>query len=153
MEKVMLINKKFDNAELIYEGSILVWNIALPFLSEQYHLYAAKALDLSLSLLEQIDSNDHELRTKFHLQLINIYFDNDLMFAEVESNVFKALRLDSSIPTAKLAIKPDVEEDPSLYARPFHRYFLDFKQKVLLKTMQIPNLSPLDIVTQDLWTI
>lgn len=63
----MLINKKLDSAELIYEGSILVWNMALPFLSEQYHTFAAKALDLSLSLLEQIDSNDHELRTKFHL--------------------------------------------------------------------------------------
>jgi|688.fasta_scaffold1765877_1 hypothetical protein len=77
----MLINKKLDNAELIYEGAILIWNIALPFLSEQYHTFAAKALDLALSLLEQIDSNDHELRTKFHLQLINIYFENDLMFA------------------------------------------------------------------------
>jgi hypothetical protein len=33
MEKVMLINKKLDNAELIYEGAVLVWNIALPFLS------------------------------------------------------------------------------------------------------------------------
>lgn len=59
MEKVMIINKKLDNAELIYEGAVLVWNIALPFLSEQYHTYAAKALDLALLLLEQIDSNDH----------------------------------------------------------------------------------------------
>lgn len=55
----MIINKKLDNAELIYEGAVLVWNIALPFLSEQYHTYAAKALDLALLLLEQIDSNDH----------------------------------------------------------------------------------------------
>lgn len=83
MEKVMIINKKLDNAQLIYEGAILVWNISLPFLSEQYHGFAAKALDLSLSLLEQTDSNDHDLRTKFHLSLINIYFDNDLMFADV----------------------------------------------------------------------
>jgi hypothetical protein len=29
----MLINKKLDNAELIYEGTILVWNISLPFLT------------------------------------------------------------------------------------------------------------------------
>lgn len=28
------------------------------------------------------------------------------MFAEVEANVFKALRLDPSIPTAKLPVKP-----------------------------------------------
>lgn len=55
----MLINKKLNNAELIYEGSIIVWNIALPFLCPQYQQYAVKALDLSLSLIEQIDSNDH----------------------------------------------------------------------------------------------
>jgi hypothetical protein len=29
----MLINKKLDNAEIIYEGAILVWNISLPFLT------------------------------------------------------------------------------------------------------------------------
>lgn len=79
----MLINKKLNNGELIYEGCIIIWNIALPFMSPQYHAYTARALDLSLSLIEQIDSNDHELRTKFHLQLINAYFANDLMFSEV----------------------------------------------------------------------
>lgn len=103
----MLINKKMNNAELIYEGAIIVWNIALPFLCHQYHSFAAKALDLSLSLMEQIDSTDHDLRTKLHLQLISIYFENDLMFSEVEKNVFKALRLDPSIPSNKIAVKPD----------------------------------------------
>jgi len=107
MEKVMLINKKLNNAELIYEGGIIVWNIALPFLCPQYQQYAVKALDLSLSLIEQIDSNDHELRTKLHLQLISIYFGNDLMFSEVETNVFKAMRLDPSIPLNKLTNKPE----------------------------------------------
>ena len=106
MEKVMLINKKLNNAELIYEGAILVWNIALPFLSPYYHQYAERAMELSLSLIEQIDSNDHELRTKFHLQLISIYFGNELKFSEVESNVFKALRLDPSLPVGKLQNKP-----------------------------------------------
>ena len=85
--------------------------------------------------------------------MINIYFDNDLMFAEVESNVFKALRLDPSIPPSRLQIKPEAEEDPSLYARPYHRYLHDFRQKVLLKNMQVQTPTPLDVVTQDLWTI
>ena len=51
MEKVMLINKKLDSAELIYEGAVLIWNIALPFLCKQYQSFVAKALDLSLALL------------------------------------------------------------------------------------------------------
>lgn len=44
------------------------------------------------------------------------------MFSEVESNVFKALRLDPSIPLSKLPNKPESMEDPSLYTRPYHRY-------------------------------
>jgi len=67
--------------------------------------------------------------------------------------VLKALRLDPSAPTSKLINKPEPEEDASLYSRPYHRYLLDFRQKVLLKTMQIINPSPLDAVTQDLWAI
>lgn len=106
MEKVMLINKGGNNAELIYEGCIIIWNLALPFLTPPYHSFAAKALDLSLALIEQIDSNDHEFRTKLHLQLITIYFGNEIMFSEVEKNVFKALRLDPSIPPLKLSFKP-----------------------------------------------
>lgn len=40
-----------------------------------------------------------------HLQLINIYFKNDLMFAELKSNIFKALALDPSLPPSKLPVK------------------------------------------------
>jgi hypothetical protein len=75
------------------------------------------------------------------------------MFSEVERNVFRALRLDPSIPPQKLSIKPEAEEDPSLYTRPYHRYLLEFRQRVLLKTMQIMDPTPLDNVVQDLWTI
>lgn len=32
----MLANKKLDNADLIYEGAILIWNICLPFLCPQH---------------------------------------------------------------------------------------------------------------------
>lgn len=40
-----------------------------------------------------------------------------------------------------------------MYTQPYHRYLQDFRQRVLLKTMQVLDPSPLDIVTQDLWTI
>lgn len=50
----MIINKKLDNPELIYEGSMLIWNIGLPFMCPQYKSYIAKAFDISCNLLEQI---------------------------------------------------------------------------------------------------
>ena len=55
----MLINKKLDDADLIYEGSLLIWNISLPFMCGEYQSYITKAFDVSLMLLEQIDSTDH----------------------------------------------------------------------------------------------
>lgn len=33
LEKVMLSNKKLLDADLIYEGSVLIWNIGIPFLN------------------------------------------------------------------------------------------------------------------------
>ena len=79
----MVINKKLDNPELIYEGAIIIWNISLPFMCPKYKNFIAKAFDISCNLLEQIDSIDHDLRTKMHLELANIYFGNEQMFPEV----------------------------------------------------------------------
>lgn len=63
----MMANKKLDNADLIYEGALLIWNISLPFLCPQYRDSITKAFDYSCQLLEQIDSTDHDLRVKMHL--------------------------------------------------------------------------------------
>lgn len=71
-----MINKKLDNPDLIYEGALLIWNISLPFLCPQYRDSIAKAFDYSCQLLEQIDSTDHDLRVKMHLELAKIYFGN-----------------------------------------------------------------------------
>jgi len=32
----MIINKKLNNADLIYEGAVLIWNISLPFMCPLY---------------------------------------------------------------------------------------------------------------------
>lgn len=78
-----------------------------------------KVFEISVSLLEQIDCVDHDLRIKMHLQLARIHSGNEQMFFEVESNTLKALKLDNSIPIGKLLFKFDAEEDPSLYCRPY----------------------------------
>lgn len=149
----MIINKKQDNAELIYEGAILIWNISLPFMCPQYRHYISKALDISCGLLEQIDSVDHDLRTKMHLELANIYFGNEQMFSEVEKNIMGALKLDHSIPISKIQFKFESEEDPSLYHRPYERYLTNYREKIMLKTMQNMDPDDLDTVAMDLWNV
>jgi hypothetical protein len=47
----MVVNKKLDNPDLIYEGAILIWNTALPFLCPQYRDCIAKSFDYSCQLL------------------------------------------------------------------------------------------------------
>jgi len=75
------------------------------------------------------------------------------MFIEVESNIMKAIKLDPSIPLHKLNVKFESSEDISLYQRPYERYLEDFREKILLKTMQAIDPNPLDTVTQDLWNV
>lgn len=36
LEKSMTTNKRLNDAELTYEGCILIWNLSLPFLNATY---------------------------------------------------------------------------------------------------------------------
>lgn len=81
-----------------------------------------KAFEAASGLMEQIDSTDHGLRVKLHLELAKVYFNNESQFFRVEEHLIKALSLDSSIPITKLPIKPVPEEDTALYQRPYERY-------------------------------
>lgn len=78
-------------------------------MSPKYRNYIAKSFDVSVNLLEQIDSVDHDLRTKMHLELAKIYFGNEQMFHEVEKNIMKAIKLDHSIPINKIQFKFEPE--------------------------------------------
>lgn len=42
LEKTMSINKKVADPELIYEGSLLIWNMSLPFLKEGHRTLVLK---------------------------------------------------------------------------------------------------------------
>lgn len=65
----------------------------------------------------------------------------------------KAIKLDPSIPLHKINVKFEPSEDISLYQRPYDRYLEDFREKILLKTMQTIDPGPLDVVMQDLWNV
>jgi hypothetical protein len=53
-----------------------------------------------------------------HLELAKIYFNNEKMFHEVETNIIKAIKLDHSISSNKITHKFEPEEDTSIYYRP-----------------------------------
>ena len=54
LEKVMLANKKMLDADLIYEGAVLIWNIGIPFLNANYRKHCYQAFLQASKFLELI---------------------------------------------------------------------------------------------------
>lgn len=52
LEKVMLANKKLLDADLIYEGSVLIWNTGVPFLNANYRKHCYQAFLQASKFLE-----------------------------------------------------------------------------------------------------
>ncbi len=110
----MITNKKLNDPELIYEGSILIWNISLPFLNANYRKYIHKAFLSACNMLEAMQSNDHSLRINFHLEIAKYEMQEEFL-TNAEKHIHKALLLDTSIPLNKVTLKYDEGEDLSLY--------------------------------------
>lgn len=89
---------------MINETCFLIWNTALPFLKKEFRKSYFKAFSTSADLLEQIESNESQLRANLHFELTKCYLDDDLL-SEAQTQLVKALTLDYSIPMSKLAIQ------------------------------------------------
>ena len=133
LEKVMSsANKKQYDAELIYDGAILIWNMGLPFLNATYKQYVYKAFYHACQMLELIQSNDHELRMNFHLEVAKIELYEYDLAQKAEKHIQKALQLDYSIPVSEIKIFKE-HEDLSLYQRRYERYLVALSDKIKLK--------------------
>lgn len=65
----MIANKRLGDADIIIEGCILIWNIALPLLKKSTRVNVYKPFQAAASALESIQANDNVLRVCFHLEL------------------------------------------------------------------------------------
>lgn len=54
LEKTMGTNKNLNDADLIYEGCVLIWNIGLPFINESFKNYIYEPFLSACELLEEI---------------------------------------------------------------------------------------------------
>lgn len=132
LEKTMNTNRLKD-PDLIYEGCVLIWNIGLPFVNESFKEFIVDPFLRASELLEDIQSTDHELRVKLHMELAKIYMQDNHK-KKAENHIHKALKLDYSLPEKVLPILKDSkeirEEDPAQYQRVFDRYLLFMEQKI-----------------------
>ncbi len=128
LEKVMLANKKLLDADLIYEGAVLIWNTGLPFLNANHRKSCYQAFLQAAKFLEQIQSADNALRVNFHLELAKSDIqDDNLLLAEQQ--ILKALALDYSLPLTEVRAKYEPDEELALYQRPFDRVLKQLQQK------------------------
>jgi tetratricopeptide (TPR) repeat protein len=120
LEKTMNTSKLRD-PDLIYEGCVLIWNIGLPFINENFKEYIVEPFLRACELLEDIQSTDHELRVKLHMELSKIYMQDNHK-KKAENHIHKALKLDYSLPEKLIppSLNP-AEDDISHYQRVYDR--------------------------------
>ncbi len=122
--------------DLINETCFLIWNISLPFLKKEFRKNFQKAFTTAADLLEQIESNESQLRANLHFELTKCYLDDDLL-AEADTQITKALNLDYSIPVNKLGItlkNGDRNINVSYLQRNLEQFLIYLKRSVSVKT-------------------
>jgi len=122
--------------DMINETCILIWNTSIPFLKKEFRKSYFKAFSTAADLLEQIESNETQLRANLHFELTKCYLDEDLL-SEADTQLVKALALDYSIPTSKLAIQVKLGEpnvNVQYLQRNLDQFLVFLKRSVGVKT-------------------
>ena len=55
------MHKIIKDPWLIYEGCVLLWNISLPFLNNQFKILVYNGFKTTVEILEKTFSNDYKL--------------------------------------------------------------------------------------------
>jgi hypothetical protein len=135
LEKAMSTNRRLNDPDLIYEGCVLIWNLGLPFVNENFKEFIYEPFLAASELLEQLQSTDHDLRVKFHLELAKINIQ-DNMKVKAEIHIKKAFKLDYSIPEKMITQVSPGEEDIGNYQRVYDRYLSFMEQKIRTKNTE-----------------
>ena len=101
-----------EDVELVEESAIVMWNIGISLLSVLNRYLVHKSLLKAAEILNEIDSNLMQLRVQLHLEVAKCEISHDLL-TKGKQELMLAEALDSTLPTEKLAHKPQDGEDPA----------------------------------------
>ena len=96
LDRVMIANKRLQDADIITEGCTLIWNIGVPLLKKSTRGQIQKPYSSASTALEQIQSNDSVLRVCLHLELAKYEIDRDYLQNAI-TQLRKALGIDYSL--------------------------------------------------------
>ena len=85
--------KRIEAAELVEEGCMLVWNVALGLLEDGLRKHARQALEVAANALDAVKSPNLDLLARLRLELAQCQVAEDF-FMKAASNVDKVLALD-----------------------------------------------------------
>ena len=103
LEDTLASARRTNDAELVQEGCVLIWNISLPLLQPSLVSHAMRALTLACASLEAVESPMHEVRVALHLELARAEAAADFM-ARAKEHVDKGLLLD--VPLNEFGERP-----------------------------------------------
>jgi hypothetical protein len=79
LDRVMIANKRLQDADIVIEGSTLIWNIGIPLLKKSARSQIQKPFQSAATALEVIQSNDSVLRVCLHLELAKYEIERDYL--------------------------------------------------------------------------
>jgi len=69
IQNALKLYKYFKNPWLVYEGSVLLWNLSLPFLNERFKFLTYKGFEIVANLLQETFCSDYKLRIRILFEL------------------------------------------------------------------------------------
>ncbi len=133
LDRVMIANKKLQDADIITEGCTLIWNIGIPLLKKSARSQIQKPFASATAALESIQSNDSVMRVCLYLELAKYEVDRDYLQNAVVL-LRKALDIDYSLTLKQIPGDLKEDDDPSDFQRPYQKVLKFLLKKLQLKT-------------------
>jgi hypothetical protein len=118
LDRVMIANKRLQDADIITEGCTLIWNIGIPLLKKTARGQIQKPFQSAIAALESISSNDSVLRVCLHLELAKYEIDRDYL-QNAMAQLRKALDIDYSLTAKQIPGDLKEDDDPGDFQRPY----------------------------------
>jgi len=119
MERSLSMAVRAENADLVNDCCVAIWNAALPLLQPDLRLQCKKILSAAVLALELFNSLLHELRVLFHFELSKCDQAQDLL-ASAAGNTTRALSLDYPSSAVDVAASGGYTRAWDKEIKPFH---------------------------------
>jgi hypothetical protein len=119
MERALAMAVRTENADLVNDCCVAIWNTVLPLLQPDLRLQCKKILSAAVLALELFNSLLHELRVLFHFELSKCDQAQDLL-ASAAGNTTRALSMDYPSSAADVAASGGYARAWDKEIKPFH---------------------------------